>query len=91
MFSKAMCAYANWKEGLKTLSDSSNAHFEHGIEVEAEKAQSEYEATVRCLALLVKEPVSDICLKVVGRVEQEFWGWTQEEGRLAESKGGLRH
>lgn len=28
---------------------------------------------------------------VVGQVEQEFWGWTQEEGRLAESKGGLRH
>lgn len=60
MVSKAMCAYANAME-INNLNRT-----QHEIYM------SEYEATVRCIAMFVKEPVPTICIYVIDRCKSEF-------------------
>jgi hypothetical protein len=73
MVGKAMCAYAN----AKRASERPDGFFfkklsEHEVEVEVAKMWSEYEATVRCIAMFVDQPTSCICGYVIARVEEEF-------------------
>lgn len=68
MFGKAMCAYANWQEveHLKYLAN--------GRSVAEAKArfESEYEATVRCIDMFVRESVPAICMAVIDSYREEF-------------------
>lgn len=62
MMGKAMCAYANWQEAEKTA-----------FAVERRVAhRSEYEATVRCIAMFVKESVYEIQAAVIDSCKEEF-------------------
>ena len=71
MFGKAMCAYANWMDVRNA--DYHDPRFRHEPQGEVEAAcQSEYEATVRCLAFLVKESVPEICMAVIEAAKEEF-------------------
>lgn len=71
MVSKAMCAYANWREASNA--NFNDPRFRHVSQYEAEaEHRSEYEATVRCIALFVKEHVPSICEHVIARAEEEF-------------------
>jgi len=72
MMGKAICAYANWKSteddrdqlemlyGRETVDKSITAH------------KSEYEATVRCIEMFVKESVPTICVAVIDSCKEEF-------------------
>lgn len=69
---KAMCAYANWQEAEESARDGEE--YAGGISA-VEMAcmrNAEYEATVRCIAMFVKEPVSTICAYVIDRCKDEF-------------------
>ena len=71
MVSKAMCAYANWRE--TSNANFNDPRFRHVSQYEAEaEHRSEYEATVRCIALFVEEHVPSICEHVIARAEDEF-------------------
>ena len=62
MVSKAMCAYANWQ-----------AAEEKAFAIEERVShRSEYEATVRCIAMFVKESVPAICTAVIDGCKEEF-------------------
>lgn len=73
MVGKAMCAYANWRRATER---PEGFFFKNASEDEQEKAKvafnSEYEATVRCIAMFVNQPTSCICGYVIARVEEEF-------------------
>ena len=62
MVGKAMCAYANWQMTEKRKR-------ERGAVI---ACQSEYEATVRCIAMFVDQPTSYICSYVIARCSEEF-------------------
>ena len=73
MVGKAMCAYANWHRST----DKNHFFFKSGVsELEKEKArtahQSEYEATVRCIAMFVEQPLSYVCEYIIARCFEEF-------------------
>ena len=62
MMGKAMCAYANWQKAEKTA-----------FAVEWRVAcRSEYEATVRCIAMFVKESIYEIQAEVIDSCKEEF-------------------
>ena len=72
MVGKATCAYANYKGAVnehKSLVEEFGV-----ISVEVTEAQylSEYEATVRCIAMFVEQPTSYICQYVISRCFEEF-------------------
>lgn len=73
MFSKAMCAYANWQETERDSKALEATHGKQKVALHIEACRSEYEATVRCIALFVKEHVPEICSAVIGACEREFW------------------
>ncbi len=72
MVGKAMCAYANWQGELKALyaakSDTARTLAKQG----AIAYKNEYEATVRCIDMFVRENVYEIQHIVKGRAEVEF-------------------
>ena len=72
MFGKALCAYVNW---CNTEDDAEQLASEHG-EVRVREAiaahQSEYEATVRCLAMLTEEHLPQVCMAVIEAAGEEF-------------------
>lgn len=73
MVGKAMCAYANWQRSI----DSRRFYFKGNVsEIEKEKIraanESEYEATVRCIAMFVDQPTFYICQYVIARAWEEF-------------------
>ncbi len=70
MFGKAVCAYANW-DSVKT--DEDQLRMLYGdIEVEKSLAahMSEYEATVRCLEMLVDEHLPEVCMIVIAEARK---------------------
>lgn len=60
MVGKAMCAYANAME----VADLDK--------VQQKVFMAEYEATVRCIAMFVKESVPEICVAVIDSCKKEF-------------------
>ena len=68
MVGKAMCAYANWQRVERDYGDI--APSQRGELCVA--YENEYEATVRCIAMLVREGVPTICMAVIERAKQEF-------------------
>lgn len=69
MVGKAMCAYANFLNAKE--------HEEHEFkyqpkEVVVQRHLSEYEATVRCIAMFVDQPTFYICQYVIARAWEEF-------------------
>lgn len=72
MVGKAMCAYANAEANRKFWEAEENASLKRGIQVEVEKAMSEYEATVRCIAMFANEHLPEICKTVIEMAEEEF-------------------
>lgn len=73
MFSKAMCAYANWQDAEKNTKTLEATHGKENVALHIAACQSEYEATVRCIALFVKEGLPTICRSVIETCEREFW------------------
>lgn len=73
MVGKAMCAYANWQLAKKNLVENPKAdsYNDMGFEIKTACA-SEYEATVRCIEMFVKESIYEIQRYIVDRVEAEF-------------------
>lgn len=73
MFGKAMCAYANWKSAtehpLSTVDGIANTE-EQKFFMAAYK--SEYEATVRCIAMFVDESLPQVCKAVIDAAKEEF-------------------
>ena len=72
MVGKAMCAWANAEANRKFWEAEENASLKRGIQVEVEKAMSEYEATVRCIAMFVSDTLPAICKHVIDRAETEL-------------------
>ena len=71
MLGKAMCAYANWQRA--EAADYYAPEFRHESQYEVVAAhRSEYEATVRCIAMFVRESVTSICIAVIERCKREF-------------------
>ena len=72
MFGKALCAYANWKNNQSCAAictDESLAKFHADAAI---ASQSEYEATVRCLAMLTVEHLPEVCMAVINQAKEEF-------------------
>lgn len=68
MVGKAMCAYANWQE-VDNIPYLANGY----DKAEAKgRFESEYEATIRCIAMFVDQPTSYICQYVIARCFEEF-------------------
>lgn|GEM_PF-6446451 len=61
MEGKAMCAYANWQKAKA-----------EGMELCAVACESEYEATIRCINMFVKDGIYAIQAHVVDRAETEL-------------------
>lgn len=65
MVGKAMCAYANWREAkaseAEAIREKSTIAF-----------QAEYEATIRCIEMFVRESIYEIQAHVWDRCAEEF-------------------
>ena len=73
MDDKALCAYANWQTALSTLKGYSEDSYEYRVhERMAAIYASEFEATIRCIELLVIDDLYEIHHHVVLRFEHEF-------------------
>ena len=72
MASKAMCAYSNYKGAVNEHKSLVKEYGVLSVEVTEAQYKSEYEATVRCIAMFVKEPVPTICTYVTDRCKDEF-------------------
>lgn len=72
MVGKAMCAYANWQSNDSSAgicNDKKLARFHANM---ALIDQGEYEATVRCIAMFVKDSVPTICTYVIDRCKSKL-------------------
>lgn len=72
MVGKAMCAYANWKGAVNEHKSLVEEYGVLSVEVTEAQYGSEYEATVRCIAMFVDQPTSYICQYVIARAWEEF-------------------
>lgn len=72
MMGKAICAYANWKEAEREREKLAMLHGREKVELAVTAHQSEYEATVRCIALFVEEHLPEVCRIVIDRCEEEL-------------------
>lgn len=70
MVGKAMCAWANYLQAVEMTKDTKNDPTL--VQVGLTAHMSEYEATVRCIALFVDQPTSFICNYVIARCFEEF-------------------
>ena len=65
MEGKAMCALANWQGARPAANMDMNWAGE-----DAARAESEYEATVRCMAMLTREPLHEVCEHVIDKARE---------------------
>lgn len=72
MFGKALCAYANWKSTEDDREQLAALYGSNTVEQSIVAHQSEYEATVRCLAMLTVEHLPQVCMAVIEQAEEEF-------------------
>lgn len=72
MMGKAMCAYANWQERRNNKEELAKQFGMAQVQTTIAANESEYEATVRCIAMFVKESVPEICMAVIDSCKEEF-------------------
>lgn len=72
MFSKAMCAYANWQNSESAVGICNDEELAQFYASRALIDQSEYEATVRCLAMFTEEHLPEVCTMVIEACKEEF-------------------
>lgn len=72
MVGKAMCAYANWQSVKDDRDQLTSLYGRELVEKSLSAHESEYEATVRCIAMFVEQPTSYICSYVISRCHEEF-------------------
>lgn len=72
MFGKALCAYANWKSTEDDREQLAALYGKDTVEKSIVAHQSEYEATVRCLAMLTVEHLPQVCMAVIEQAKEEF-------------------
>lgn len=72
MVGKAMCAYANWQTALKQLYGADTDTARTLCKNSAIAYKNEYEATVRCIEMFVKENVYELQHIISGRAEAEL-------------------
>lgn len=72
MMGKAMCAYANWQSVKDDRDQLTYLYGRELVEKSLSAHESEYEATVRCIDMFVKESVPAICMTVIENCKEEF-------------------
>lgn len=72
MMNKAMCAYANWQDVLDNFDELVEQYGRAQVKLHAESLSSEYQATVRCIALFTKEHLPEVCQTVIDRASEDF-------------------
>lgn len=73
MFGKAMCAYANFMQAYNAKNPADIGAFtKEQVEKAKTAYESEYEATVRCLAMLTVEHLPQVCKAVIEQAKEEF-------------------
>ena len=72
MVGKAMCAYANYKTAINEHTKNVNEYGLASVNIVEAECRSEYEATVRCIAMFVEQPTSYICQYVISRCRDEL-------------------
>lgn len=72
MVGKAMCAWANWMDIADNRKKYESEYGSTMTEVEKTAAMSEYEATVRCIAMFTEERLPQVCEYVIERAKAEF-------------------
>lgn len=72
MMGKAICAYANMREAKNNMDELVQIHGRQQVILHIECLNSEYEATVRCIDMLVKEPLHEVCRIVIARCAEEL-------------------
>ena len=70
MVGKAMCAYANWKSSLKELGGANSDIAKTLARQAAIAYKNEYEATVRCIEIFVREDIYAIQWLVAERAKE---------------------
>lgn len=72
MVGKAMCAYANMSKVIEheELMIESGAFTKEQVEIAKAKHASEYEATVRCIEMFVKNSIYEIQHYVIAEAEK---------------------
>lgn len=72
MVGKAMCALANAEE-IKRDAKKNIAEYGHEeYRVAVQARMSEYEATARCISMLVEQPLVSVCHYIVVKCHEEF-------------------
>lgn len=72
MMGKAMCSYANWQERKSNKSELVKEFGKAQVEIAIVASQSEYEATVRCIDMFVKESIYEIQFAVIESAKEEL-------------------
>ncbi len=72
MVGKAMCAYANWQNSLKAVYGADNDTDRTMFKQNAIACSSEYEATIRCIDMFVRENIYEIQHYITSRAAEEF-------------------
>lgn len=72
MVGKAMCAYANWQNGLKAVYGAEDDADRTMYKQNAIACKSEYEATIRIIDMFVKDSLYAIQSYVDARAEEEL-------------------
>ena len=72
MVGKAMCAYSNWQSVEDDRDHLSSLYGSELVEKSAIAHKSEYEATIRCIDMFVKDGLYAIQDYVTGRAKDEF-------------------
>lgn len=72
MSGKAICSYANWREYSDNYAEYIQNYKASVIEKAITESRSEYEATVRCIAMLVREHLPEVCVCIINQAKAEF-------------------
>lgn len=72
MVGKAMCAWANHESAMKAEQQLRRDYGDKVFDTTTAAQMSEYEATVRCIAMFVTNSLYEIQAYVTGRAEAEF-------------------
>lgn len=72
MASKAICAYENLVAIKRDGDELVMQYGQEQVNLRCAELESEYQATVRCLDMLVRGSLYEICQEIVARAEKEL-------------------
>lgn len=72
MSGKAICSYANWHSVKDDEDQLRTLYGDMAVEKSLTAHMSEYEATVRCIAMLVREHLPEVCAHIINQAKAEF-------------------